>query len=280
MMAAGTVSGALSVRLARFCLILGLLAPLSPGRGETINWLTSDPAYPGSKETMSSGQLAFLTTHLPHFSHHIEKVSAARAVHELQHGAGVCTTDIVVTPEREKFLVFASRHMGLPGFRLLIRKDRMGTLAPAINGRGDVDLAKMKDITGLVGGYTNSRHYGPAISDFIQQHGPEGLDGEVATFQIFNLLQAGRIDFAFVMPMDFYFYLPEEQRQDTVLLPVIGETPAIDVAVACSADPAGRALIRDIDSLLANEARWADYVEPLRKWTSPEDFEILRAGGH
>ena len=264
------------MRFARVCLILACLAPVSPGRGEAVTWMVSDPAYADTKETMSSGQLAFLTGHLTGFSHHTVKVSASRAVHELQHGAGVCTTDVLVTPERERYLVFAKRRMELPGFRLMIRKDRLGALAPAVDGRGNVDLAKLQEIPNLSGDYTNARHYGPAISEFIQRRGSDGLDGEVATFQLFNLLAAGRIDFAFVMPMDFYFYLSEEQRQQTTLLPVVDETPATAVTVACSADPTGHAVIHAINTLLADDAHWADYIEPLRKWTSPEDFEAMR----
>ncbi len=240
--------------------------------------MVSDPAYADAKETMGSGQLTFLTGHLPGFSHHIVKVSAARAVHELEHGSSVCTPDILVTPERERVLTFAKRRMDLPGFRMMIRKDRLGVLAPALNGKGDVDLVKLGEIPDLTGGYTNSRHFGPAIGEFIQAHGSTGLNGEVATFQLFNLMAAGRIDFAFVLPMDFYYYASEDQRAQTILLPVIGETPTITAAVACSGDTAGRALIHAIDALLADDARWADYIEPLRKWVSPEDFEVLRTG--
>ncbi|HMA51497.1 MAG TPA: hypothetical protein VKP60_17180, partial [Magnetospirillaceae bacterium] len=80
--------------------------------------MTSDPAYADAKETMGSAQLAYLTTHLAGFSHHIVKVSSARAVHELEQGHGVCTTDIVVTPEREKILIFSKRRVPQPGFRL------------------------------------------------------------------------------------------------------------------------------------------------------------------
>ena len=267
------------MRFARVCLILAFLAPVSPGRAESVTWMVSDPTYADTKETMSSGQLAFLTGHLPDFSHHTVKVSASRAVHELQHGSAVCTTDVLVTPEREQYLVFARRRMELPGFRLMIREDRLGVLAPAINGSGNVDLAKLQEIPNLSGGYTNSRHYGHAISEFIQRRGSEGLDGEVATFQLFNLLAAGRIDFAFVMPMDFYFYLSEGQRRQTTLLPVMGETPVTAVTVACSADPIGRDVIHAIDMLLTNDAHWAEYIEPLRKWVAPEDFDALRTSG-
>lgn len=264
------------MRFARLCLILGLLAPVSPGQAETITWLTTDPPYPEAKETMGSGQLAFLMGHLPGFSQRMLKVSSARAMHELQHGAGLCITDLLVTPERERTLAFAKRRMTLAGFRLMVRKDRLGALAPALNGKGDVDLTKLEEIPNLSGGYTNSRHFGPAIAGFIQRRGTNGLDGEVATFQLFNLMAAGRIDFAFVLPMDFYFYLPEDQRQDKVLLPVMGENPGAAAGIACSGDPAGRAVIAAIDTLLADDDRWAGYIESLRKWMSPEDFETLR----
>lgn len=264
------------MRWARLYLILGLLAPMAPGRAEIITWMTSDPPYADAKETMGSAQLAYLTTHLSGFSHRVVKVSASRAVHELEHGPGVCTTDIVVTPERRKFLIFAKRQMPQPGFRLLVRKDRAAALAPAINGKGEVDLAKLGELPTLTGGYTNSRHYGPAISRFIDRYGAGRLSGEVATFQIINLLQNQRIDYAFVLPMDFYFYVDEAARGQTVLLPVAGETRKILVGIACSSDSAGRSVIRAIDALLGDDSHWADYVEALRKWNSPEDFEALR----
>jgi uncharacterized protein (TIGR02285 family) len=239
--------------------------------------MTSDPVYTDSKETMTSAQLAYLTTHLAGFSHRIVKVSSARAVHELEHGPGVCSTAILATPDREKILTFSKRRLPQPGFRLLVRKDRIAALAPAITGKGDIDLAKLQDIPSLLGGYTNSRRYGPAISDFIEHYDKGRLNGEVATFQVINLLEKQRIDFAFVLPMDFYFYVEEDDRGQNVLLPVVGETREIMVGIACTADPAGQAVMRAIDTLLADDAHWAEYVEPLRKWNSPEDFEALRA---
>jgi len=265
------------VRLAFFGLIFGLLAPLSPGRSEVVTWISTDPVYAEAKETTGSGQLIYLTSHLPNFSHRVIKASDARAIHELKSGAGVCNTNMFVTPEREKLFTFAKRRMALPGFRLLARRGGLAALSPAVNAKGEVDLDKLERLPGLTGAYTHSRQYGPAISAYIKR-APAGLNVEVANLQLFNLVETGRVDFAFVVPMDYYYFIPEQQRGAVVLLRVAGEAPVSHAAVACSNDALGRSVIQAIDTLLSDDSQWVTYVEPLRQWLPPEDFEILRAG--
>jgi len=259
-----------------FCLLLIALAA-SPGLAEDITWVTSSPGT-SARETMDSGMLAYLTRNLPDFSHHILRVSAARAYHELQHGAGICKADVIVTPEREELYAFVSRRREVPGFRLLVRKDRLSLLAPAMSGRDEVDLGRMSAVKGLNGGFTVSRRYDPVIAEFIQNQGNAAMDSMVATFQLFNLLQAGRIDYTFVLPMDFYYYQDKALREEMLLLRVKDAAPIVHAGVACSPEPVGRRAVAAMDALLADDAHWEEFVEPIRKWLPPEDFARLEAG--
>lgn len=265
------------LRLARLCLIFASLAA-SPGWAMDITWVMSSPEGAATRETLDSGFLAYLTGHLPRFTHHILKVSPARAFHELQHGAGVCKPDVIVTPDREGVYAFNSRRLLMPGFRLLVRKDLMPNLAPAMTAGGEVDLAKFAAVKGVRGGFTGQRHYDPVIADFIQQRGNDGMDSVVATFQLFNLIQAGRIDFTFVLPVDFFFYDNASQRDSMALLHIKDAAPAIDAGIACSSEPSGRAVIAAVDSLFSDDSQWAAFVEPMRKWMPPDDFARLLAG--
>lgn len=225
---------------------------------------------------MDSGELAFLTSHLTSFTHHTVRVSTARAYHELEHGAGVCKVGVILSPDRQRFAVFSARHMMLPGYHLAVRKERMAALAPAIV-KGEVDLDRLASLTGVTGGYTHVRHYDPSIADFTHVHDGGSVTSVVATPLLFNLMQNERLDYAFILPMDVYFYTDEAARQNLSIVPVKGVAPWAETGIACSADQSGRKVIRAVDELLADDQRWAEFVEPLRKWV-PSDFATLLAG--
>ncbi len=264
------------LRFGGFGLIFALLVSLA-ARAENITWVTSAQALPNSNETMDSGELAYLTTHLPSFIHHVVRVSTARAYHELEHGAGVCKVGVLLTPERQRYAVFSARHMMLPGYHVVVRKERMAALAPAMV-RGEVDLDKLAALPGAMGGYTHLRHYDSGITDFIQAHDGSSVTNVVATPLLFNLMQAERIDYAFVLPMDVYFYTDEAARQKLTILPIRGGAPWAEAGVACSSDQSGKDVIQAVDALFSDESRWAEFVEPLHKWVPPEHYPTLLSG--
>lgn len=239
--------------------------------------MTDAQAPAHSAETIDSAELAFLTSNLPSFVHHIVRVSTARAYHELEHGAGVCKIGVLVTPERQRFAVFATRRFVLPGYHLVVRKDRLPALAPAIV-KGEVDLDRLGALTGVMGAYTRLRHYDGAIPDFVAGHDGGLLSGVTANALLFNLIQAERIDYAFALPMDVFFYSDEQAREKLAILPIKGAGARAEGGVACSSDQSGRDAIRAIDAFLADDAHWAEFIEPYRKWVPPEDFATLLTG--
>jgi uncharacterized protein (TIGR02285 family) len=264
------------LRFGGLVLVFALLAAAA-ARAETITWVTSAQPVQNSSETQDSGQLAFLTAHLQSFTHHIVRVSTARAYHELEHGSGVCKVGVLLSPERQRYAVFSARHLVLPGYHLVVRKDRLPALAPAIV-KGEVDLDKLASLPGLTGGYTHLRHYDDPIAHFTEAHDGVTVTGVVATPLLFNLLLAERMDYAFVLPMDAYYYPDEAARQKLSLLPIKGARSWTDAGVACSSDQSGRDLIQAVDALLADDENWAAFVEPLRKWIPPESYPTLLAG--
>ena len=245
----------------------------APGRGEDITWVTSAQRGEQTSETPDAGQMDYLIGHLPKFTHHKISVSTARAYYELQHGPGVCKVGVLVSPERLAYAAFTSRRLVQPGFRLLVRKDRQPAFSKLLDAKGKIDLDKLSAAP-LTGAYTRSRHYGDAIDGFIERRGA-GIDNVVATFQLFNLMQAGRLDYAFVMPTDLYFYSDEAARRTLALLPIKGVAPTAEAGVACTPDASGRAVIAAVDTLLADESNWAAFVEPMRKWVPPADYPML-----
>jgi uncharacterized protein (TIGR02285 family) len=226
---------------------------------------------------MDSGELSFLTSHLPSFTHHVVRVSTARAYHELEHGSGVCKVGVLVSPERQRFATFSARHMALPGYHMVVRKERMSVLTPAIV-KGEVDLDKLAALPGVTGGYTHLRHYDAAIADFTQARDGMGVTSVVATPLLFNLMQAERLDYAFVLPMDIYFYTDEATRQKLAILPIKGANAWAEAGVACSSDQSGKDVIQAIDALFADDSRWAEFVEPLHKWLPAENYPTLLSG--
>jgi len=239
--------------------------------------VTDAQPVPHSNETIDSGGLAFLTSRLPAFTHHVVRVSTARANHELEHGSGVCRVGALITPERRRFATFSARHIVLPGYHLVTRKEKLAELGPALV-KGEVDLDRLGALPGVTGGYTHMRHYDAPIADFTQAHDGSGVTSVLVNGLLFNLIQAERIDYAFVLPMDVFFYTDQAAREKLAILPIRGGMARAEAGVACSSDQSGKNVIRAVDALLADDAAWAEFVEPFKKWVPPEDFAVLLAG--
>lgn len=265
------------MRFRGLVLVFVLLAAAA-ARAEAITWVTDAQPVSHSVETMDSGQLAYLTAHLTSFSHHVVRASTARAYHELEHGPAVCKNAVLVTPDRQRFAVFSARHMVLPGYHLLVRKERLAALAPAMVD-GEVDLDRLGALKMVTGGYTRLRHYDGPIPDFVQAHDGAAVTGVTANALLFNLLQAERIDYAFVLPMDVYFYAEAAQRQKLAVLPIKGAVHLAEAGVACSSDPVGKEVIRAVDTLLADDQHWAEFLEPMREWMPAETFAAMLSAG-
>lgn len=254
------------------------LAAAAPAR--EISWMQTDlpPQFIADGELAGQGwsdqQMHGLFPQLPGFEHRTAQGSLSRIWYEMAHRDGVCFNGAGRSTERMTFAVYSHRAILVPAYRILVRTESLDRFRPYLDASGNVDLDRLAADGSLSGGYTAGREHFPAINHFIADDRRRArLETAVTTSQLFNLLHGRRVDFIISSPVEtpYYrarFHLPDEFAS----LPVKGGVPSIRGYVVCSKGPLGREVIEKVDALLADEARWASYMEPLRRWLEPADF--------
>ncbi len=220
-------------------------------------------------------QVALLTRHLPQFGHHFEVVTPARLWHEMQAGQGVCSVDIADLPERESWAVFSRHQTSIPGYRVLVLKDRLPEFSEFRDRDGRVDLDLLAASDRFTGIYVAGRHYMPEITRFLESPARKThIDAMSASTRIFEMVAGGRGDFSFAATTEMNYFnalnaaaAPGGKAWPALaMMPVKGITAQVHGHIACSRDPLGRELVEAADRLLDDEALWSEFLAPEQRW--------------
>lgn len=253
----------------------------------TVVWMTANlpPIFVETGKLVHQGwgdlQTDYLIKHLPQFAHILRSGPTARIFHDMHTEDGVCAVAALRTLEREDFALFSERSFEGGGFKLVVRHSQRPLLDPALNGRGEVDLTKLAAIPQFVGGYIGGRVYNAAIMEFVT--GPNhasGLERLVDDGQLFGLLHGGRLDYGFALAQTALWYQEQISAPlDLDYLAIHGGTSTGGSYVACSKGPVGRSVIDAVNKLLRQDENWAEFVEPGRRWSTPEEFQQALSSG-
>lgn len=266
-----------SIRLALACLSGVFHAALA----EDVTWIL--PEFPPgfirgpfrNGEGYGDRQLKFLIQRLPQFHHTVLNGSASRLWHEMEHRDGVCTLSVADLPDRERLAVFSARAFWATVNKVIVRTDRLDDFASVRDKSGAIDLARLAADSHLRGGYTDTSSYGPSLDSFIRDPNRKTpLEMTSHLRMPLVLLDKGRIDFVFGYYMEMTYYRQLNRLgDDFTALPTLPEPARQDGHVACSNQTLGRKVIAAIDALLASDDGMLAYIEPLRDWYSPADYE-------
>jgi len=248
--------------------------------GEKLVWMRADlpPQWILAGELAGQGwadqQMRTLFPLLGEFQHEEVTGSLSRIWYEIEHHDGICIDGASRNEDRLRYALFTNRPIIVPPFGVTIRAEDLKRFEPFLDAEGALDLGRLGGRWDLTGGYTAAREHFPAINQFLQnaQRGPH-LDKTVSPSQLFNLLHAKRLDFIFSEPVeDLYYKARFHVSDEFVTFPIAGNAPTLRGYIVCSKGPIGRAVIARLDAILAEEAGWAAYMEPLRRWLGPKDF--------
>ncbi len=163
--------------------------------------------------------------------------------------------------------------------------DRVSAFTASLDSGGQIDLSALSQNDKVIGAYEEAgAGYGAAIDRFIADPLRRTRLEAVANFaQPIRLLSAGRIDFIFGTLIDINYRLRLAGSADPVtalkIRDAVVSTPEEWGYVACSNQATGRALIDRIDAILTPQGGHSAYLESLKHWYGPEDFETaLRTG--
>lgn len=244
----------------------------------------SGPALTG--QGYGDRQLKFLIDHLPQFHHTTLDSTSARVWREIETRQGVCTLAAARLPERERHGLFSARPFRGATNQVVIRTDRLPDFRPFLDPSGAIDLALLAADGHLRGGYTEGASYGPAIDAFIRDPSRRTpLEMTPHLRMPLTLLDKGRLDFVFGYYMEMTYYRRITGLDDYfTALPTRPEQTRQDGYVVCSDTQLGRKVIAAVDALLASDETMLAFIEPLRDWYSPADFEAaqkaVKSAGH
>lgn len=247
---------------------------------EKLTWMQADlpPQWILDGDLAGQGwgdmQMRILFPLLPEYRHQVVTGSLSRIWYEMEHHDGICFDGAARNADRERFGVFTHRAILVPSYGVTVRATDLKRFEPLLEADGAIDLDRLSGRWELTGGYTVAREHFPAINHFLQngQRGPT-MDKAVSPSQLFNLLHAGRLDFIFSEPVESSYYKARFHLSgEFATFPIAGNPPSIKGYLVCSNGPVGRAAIARLNALLDEDGDWAAYLEPLRRWMTPQDF--------
>ncbi len=272
-------------RITRTILLpLVILLSAAGHAAETITWLTPDfpPIFIRGQQFTGQGygdqQIRLLTGLLPQYQHMIADASLPRLWYQFEHEDGLCTLNALKTPERMRFVAFSVRSIWSSSNRLIIREADFDKFQKMLDSAGAIDLARLRDQGDFLGAYAVAHSYGSVIDSFIRDGGKNTkLTPLVSEQHPFALLDKGRVDFIFGHTAELNYYKELSKTKESFrTIMAKGDFLHNDAYVACSAGPRGRKIIDDINSLLQRDEVMTQFIEPLRRWYTPEDFAAAK----
>jgi uncharacterized protein (TIGR02285 family) len=251
------------------------------GSSHTIRWMLTGvppklvPDGPLRGAGYGEQQVALLTRRLPQFDHHLESVTPARLWHEMRSGQDVCSIDIADVPEREQWAIFTRHQTSIPGYRLLVLKEKLPAFAEFRDAAGRIDLDRLAANDQLRGIYVAGRHYMPQINAFLDNPKRKvGVEAMSASTKIFEMVADRRGDFSFanVTEMNYFNALNAAIRTGAkawpplAMLVIKGGDDQVHGHIACSRGVFGKQVIQAVDHLLDDEATWTEFMAPERRW--------------
>lgn len=268
----------LSIGVALLAIVTGNMATAEPR--PVIRWMLTGvppkliPDGPLRGTGYGEQQVALLMQHLPQFEQRLETVTPARLWHEMQAGGGVCSIDIADLPEREPWAIFSKHRTSVPGYRMLVLKERVADFAAFRDADGTIDLDRLATNDRLTGIYVASRHYTPRVNSFIDNPTRKTpLDSTRASTTIFEMVASRRGDFSFASVTEMNYFLalnetmpPDKRWPPLAMIAVKGGGEPVLGHIACSRDALGRQMIAAVDRLFEDETVWEAFLAPHRRW--------------
>ena len=246
-----------------------------------IRWMltSAPPKFIGDGPLKGTGyaeqQVAYLAKRLPQFDHRVEVVTPARLWHEMQTGKGVCSIDIADLPERERWALFTRHTTSVPGYSLVVLRDRIAEFSRFRGTDGSIDLERLAASGQMTGLYNAGRHYTPQINAFLDSPVRKTpLESTSASTNIFEMIASRRGDFSFGLGAEMnYFNALNEAGADSArrwpplaMLAIKGGGEMLHGHLGCSREPQGRKMIDALDRLFEDETAWNEFFAPHKRW--------------
>jgi uncharacterized protein (TIGR02285 family) len=264
-----------------FCLSLSVFAL----QAEDIHWLQADfsPCHiPVNSDKAGYCDLIdqIIIAKLPEYSHTFELSTLSRYANIVHTDAEFCTSDLLRSPEREKYLFYShTRLYVLPNG--VISREGDSRLALYINENEEVNFEELLQ-SGLVLGLNEGRFYGAGIDQLLKQVGDKSpivlATSELKTIQ---MLIMNRFDYTLGNPTEIgLFEFTEPKSNKVVFYPIAGRNNLLSTHISCRKSEHGIQVIDKIDQRLSAEDDVA-IIEAYLSWVPesqhPNYYKMLKA---
>jgi len=247
---------------------------------ETVIWRVTDwpPFYilegPDKGKGIYDEIISMISRHLPEYDHQTMSMNTVRVRAQWSLGEKVCHPSVIVG---ESFNTQSVVNSILLPHRIIVHKDKEDKVN--LLRKDEVSLGQLLADTTLRGGVTPGR-YTSLLNDIVKQHKGGGhLYFNPNYDRMIEMVLLKRLDYIIEYP-PIIAYTAKQMGLDnsTISLGIqeAKESSYLSVAVGCTKNAWGRAMIDKINQVLKKESQNPDFLESRLKWYDKPSRKILR----
>lgn len=219
---------------------------------------------------------------LSNYRHRLKRANVQRIVADIKTKPNICNTAFLRTPEREEFMEFSEPLHVQYSNGAVVLKQRRSSLERFITPEGELSVDAMI-AAGSQFAVQSGRSYGAELDALAEKAGKVNhlvvLSSTRPVEAKLGLLEKGRVDAAFLYPIELELTLRHTDRQDIYeFLPVAGNGNYTLNYLACSKSLLGRQVILEANAIVARE-RDGFFAGAYREWL-PAGNLGMHAGFH
>jgi uncharacterized protein (TIGR02285 family) len=256
------------------CLALLITLPAQADSRQTIYWYLPDapPAHiidgPIRGRGFGDLTLQYFIQRMQQFNHKIVPSSLARFFQDTQTRTGVCNPTLLATGTRNGSLVFSNPVLWSVPNRLVIKERDIEQFLPYFENNS-LAIEALLDNPKLKAAVVSGRAYTDDALNRFLQHAPE--DSHLMQVReprmVFSLLVNDRVDYTFAYPLELDFQVAEyTDKGNLTMLPLHSPETLVPVHFACSVDESGKAVIAQVNTIIADSGNPPNYVKYYLSW--------------
>jgi len=215
--------------------------------------------------------IAMISQHIPEYDHVTMRMNTSRVRAQWRLGEKVCHPSVLVGETFNEQSVLNS--ILLP-HRIIIHRDK-----EKLFSKGEVVIDQLLANTQLRGGVTLGR-YTPLLNNIVEQHKERRHLYKHPNYQrLIKMLLLKGLDYIIEYP-PIITYTAQQMGLDnptnSLGIQETKDSAYISVAVGCTKNAWGRAMIDKIDQALKQESQDPDFLESRLRWYDEPSRKILR----
>lgn len=205
---------------------------------------------------------------LPQFDHEPREIIIARFIEQARHGTILCSTFLVQTEVRKKFLTYSTPLFEMRPVSLIVAKDRMNDVTSAtINGHVDLSLiARQNQLSvGIPVGYRFGEEFTQQLAD-LRAAPLTAQAGELPL--LVGMFDAGRLDALLAYEANVIYHQKQGQINRRIASLPIKDTMLQPVSVSCTTSEGGDQLINVVNQILSTDENRREVAGFYTHWMS------------